>query len=98
MELLTISELFYYQDSRRNWIIMLFKGVGLCGMDTLLYVEGGDTLSPREAISFLHVQQTWTFAYCDQYVATGFWVLFGLGLAFRLLAFLVMRFIKQTRY
>lgn len=42
MEILSIKELGEYQDNMRNVIIMIFKGIGLCGMDKLLITEGED--------------------------------------------------------
>lgn len=40
MEGVTIKEYRHYQENKRNVIIMIFKGIGLCGMDTLLVTEG----------------------------------------------------------
>jgi hypothetical protein len=40
MEAVTIKEYRHYQENKRNVIIMIFKGIGLCGMDTLLITEG----------------------------------------------------------
>lgn len=40
MEILSIKELGEYQENMRNVIIMVFKGIGLCGMDKLLVTEG----------------------------------------------------------
>ncbi len=98
MEILTIDEYSNYQDNMRNVIIMTFKGLGLCGMDQLLVVEDGDSLSPDEAISFLHVQQSFTFEYCNKYVTYGHVALIALGAAFRLLSFLLLRFARRSQY
>lgn len=57
MEVLTIRESEHYQDNMRTAIIMMFKGIGLCGVDTMLVDDGDDeVLSPKEAVSFLKVQ------------------------------------------
>jgi hypothetical protein len=40
MEILTISEYKHYQDNLRNVMIMIAKGIGLCGVDKLLYDDG----------------------------------------------------------
>ncbi len=40
----------------RNLVVMLSRGIGLCGVDLLLEDDGDDVLSPREAVSFLQVQ------------------------------------------
>jgi hypothetical protein len=40
----------------RNTIIMMARGIGLCGVDTLLVDDGSDAISPTEAVSFLRLQ------------------------------------------
>jgi hypothetical protein len=98
MEALTINEFNYYQDNLRIATIMIFKGIGLCGMDKVLVVDGGGTLTPREAISFLHVQKTFDSSYCYKYEMTALAVLAGLGMAFRLVAWLSLKFVKRSQY
>jgi hypothetical protein len=98
MEIMTISESYYYQDNMRNDIIMLFKGIGLCNIDQELIISGGSTLTPDEAISFLNVEQNFTFASCIIYQDYGFIALMILGSVFRILAFLLLRFVRKSQY
>ena len=99
MEAITINEFNYYQDNMRISTIMIFKGIGLCGMDQLLVVDGGDKLTPREAISFLKVQKTFeSSSYCAKYETTALGVLIGLGAAFRIIAWLILKFVKRSQY
>ena len=67
-------------------------------MDELLTVDGGDKLTPDEAISFLNVQQSFTFAYCNKYLVYSYVALVVLGVVFRLLAFLLLRFGRKSQY
>jgi hypothetical protein len=58
---------------------------------------GGDTLTPREAISFLHVQQSFTFGYCSHYETNAIWALLAWGFIFRLLAYLKFQLTPMWR-
>ena len=40
MEALVLQEMDNYQDSQENVMLMLSKGIGLCGIDKLLYDDG----------------------------------------------------------
>ncbi len=100
MEIMAIDEYSLYMDVHRNDVVMLFKGIGVCKMDTVLTAtgDGSGRLTPDEAINFVEVQQNFTFASCNKYVATAYGALLALGVGFRLLAFLVLRFSKKTQY
>eukprot|EP00798_Chlamydomonas_sp_ICE-L_P004550 gene4550-14729_t len=100
VELVTVEESMHFVDNMRNVVIMLFRGIGYCGMDELLYVEGGDDddLTPREAISFLQVQRTFTFSHCDSYNTEAHIAMFCLGLGFRVIAFVCLMFLKKSQY
>lgn len=74
------------------------QGVGLCGVDELLVTEGGDTLTPREAISFLQLQENFTFEYCDTYSSNAYIALTVWGMVLRLFAYLALRFAKRSQY
>ncbi|GFH16214.1 uncharacterized protein HaLaN_12594, partial [Haematococcus lacustris] len=78
MEALTLSEYRHYQDNLRNVLIMLAKGIGLCGVDVLLVDDGLDAVSPQEALSFLRLQESFTFESCQPYISDAYMVLFGL--------------------
>ena len=52
------------QADMRNVVIMLAKGIGLCGVDKLLYDDGKEGLSPQEAISFMRIQVGAGYATC----------------------------------
>ncbi|PNH07624.1 hypothetical protein TSOC_005907 [Tetrabaena socialis] len=82
----------------RNLIIMMARGIGLCGVDRLLEDDGQEGLSPQEAISFLRVQDNFNFSYCDRYKSTAYLALVGLGLGFRLVAYLFLRRSCVTRH
>ncbi|KAL6748975.1 hypothetical protein V8C86DRAFT_2862363 [Haematococcus lacustris] len=97
MEALTLSEYRHYQDNLRNVLIMLAKGIGLCGVDVLLVDDGLDAVSPQEALSFLRLQESFTFESCQPYISDAYMVLFGLGLGMRLVAFLCLRFAPRQQ-
>ncbi|KAG2452836.1 hypothetical protein HYH02_002182 [Chlamydomonas schloesseri] len=92
MEIVTINELKYYQNDMRNVIVMMARGIGLCGVDTLLEDDGSDGISASEAVSFLRIQYNFNMSYCTQYKSTAYGVLVALGLGFRVLAFIFLRF------
>lgn len=50
-----------------------------------------DVLTPREAISFLKVQQSFTIESCNGFISIAQGVMVALGLAFRALAFLALK-------
>ncbi|KXZ50276.1 hypothetical protein GPECTOR_17g915 [Gonium pectorale] len=75
----------------RNTLISMGRGIGLCGLDTLLEDDGQEGLSAAEAISFLRVQYNFNMSYCDRYITVGYGALAALGLGFRILAFLFLR-------
>ena len=70
----------------RNVIVMMAKGIGICGVDTLLVDDGQPGLSPGEAISFLHIQTQLDFNKCSKYKAMGYIEMGVLGFVFRVLA------------
>lgn len=68
-------------------------------MDKLLVVGGGgDSLTPDEAISFLHIQKDFSFSACNKYIINAHIALIALGSAFRLLAFFLLYFARKTQY
>eukprot|EP00798_Chlamydomonas_sp_ICE-L_P018037 gene18037-24452_t len=92
------EEAVHYSDNMQNVIIMMFKGIGLCGMDELLYADDDEALTPREAISYLNVSKTFTFGYCDAFKRTAHIAMFSLGFGFRILAFVFLFFWRKTGY
>ncbi|KAG2436216.1 hypothetical protein HXX76_006528 [Chlamydomonas incerta] len=92
MEIVSINEMKYYQNDMRNVIIMMARGIGLCGVDLLLEDDGSDGISASEAVSFLRIQYNFNMGYCNKYKSTAYGVLVALGLGFRLLAFIFLRF------
>ncbi|KAG1680619.1 hypothetical protein FOA52_015068 [Chlamydomonas sp. UWO 241] len=97
MEVVSTRELLLYTNSSQNVVVGIFHDIGLCGLDTALVDDGnteGRALTPREAISFLHVSAEFSATSCDGYVDAGQWVLFALGAAFRVFAFLALKFLS----
>ena len=54
----------------RNVIIMMARGIGLCGVDLLLEDDGSEGISASEAVSFLRIQVRDTFTYTHTYTRT----------------------------
>ncbi|KAG2499694.1 hypothetical protein HYH03_002629 [Edaphochlamys debaryana] len=90
MEIVTINEMKYYQDDMRNTIVMMSRGIGLCGVDQLLVDDGQEGISASEAVSFLQVQYNFSMEYCNPYKSTAYGALVALGLGFRVLAFVFL--------
>ena len=65
-------------------------------MDVLL---GGNSATADQSIAnFLSVESTFSFSYCNKYLMYDHVALFALGAAFRVLAFLLLRFGKKSQY
>jgi hypothetical protein len=67
--------------------------VQLCGVDVKLVDNGGTSISPVEAISFLDLQQNFDFSTdCGHYNLICWLMLLSLGLATRFIGYAVMAF------
>ncbi|GIL43799.1 hypothetical protein Vafri_1407, partial [Volvox africanus] len=93
MEIVTINELRNYQYDHRNTIIMMGKGIGLCGVDMKLADDGKPGISVGEALSYMALQENFDVdRYCSSHKAVGYGSLLAMGLGFRILAFALLRY------
>lgn len=91
MEILSIREFEHYQENLRNQMIVIAKAVGLCAVDTKLVDDGQPGISPQEAVSFLNLQENFTFESCASYVNTAQVALLCMGFGMRILAYLFLQ-------
>jgi ABC-type multidrug transport system ATPase subunit len=86
MEILTIKEYEYYNEEQSNTIYSVMGNIGLCGMDNNLDDSG-------EAKMMLKVYRLLTNNIsfeCQEYIKRGYLWLFGYGMMFRVIAYLIM--------
>lgn len=81
MEILTIREYTYFDKTQPNIVWTTIDKIGMCGM-----THDVDT-SITEALRWTEATVT---DRCEKYVSTAYIWLFGLGAAFRIIAFIVM--------
>ncbi|KAG2425449.1 hypothetical protein HXX76_013659 [Chlamydomonas incerta] len=98
MEASTIGEFRKYFEYKSNEIIMIYYGIGLCEMDTILVDDGNDSLSVEEALSFVTLQRDFDENYCNDSMSTACIILFCMGLGFRLIGFAQMLYQSHEQY
>ncbi len=87
-----------YFEYKSNEIIMIYYGIGLCEMDTILIDDGNDSLSVEEALSFVTLQRDFDENYCNDSASTACIILFCMGLGFRLIGFAQMLYQSHEQY
>jgi hypothetical protein len=73
------------------------QSVGICGVDKLLVDDGQPGISAREAITFLHLQEGFTFEACQPFTATAHVALSAMGVGTRLLAYFCLALLPRVQ-
>jgi ABC-type multidrug transport system ATPase subunit len=88
MEILTIDEFAYFDQTQANIVWPAMDRIGLCGLQNQIANPSEDDVS--SIIDSYHMMQEDVHEQCDTYVTNAYLWLFGYGAIFRLLAIIIM--------
>jgi hypothetical protein len=98
LEALVLSEYKQWGQDKQTLIIATARRLGLCRLDLLLPDDGDGSLSEKEALAYLRLQEAWDENFCDPSRNWALGMLLVGGLVLRVGALLVLQVTHKLSY